>query len=148
MMLSEHFSLEEMVFSQTASRLGIDNTPPPEAVAALYDLAACLEEVRVLLGTPIIISSGYRSPELNRAVGGSTSSAHILGMAADFVSPPRTPLDICRLIEGSEIGFDQLIHEHDWVHFAIGPGQRREVLTVRHGGYIGLQPSGVLERGT
>jgi zinc D-Ala-D-Ala carboxypeptidase len=134
MNLSPHFTLEEMTFSQTASRLDIDNTPDRDALAQLHDLAAVLEEVRKLLGTPLIISSGYRCRELNGVVGGAPNSAHTRGQAADFVSPPLTPHDICLLIEKSKIDFDQLIHEHDWVHLAISPRQRREILTLMKGG--------------
>ena len=137
MNLSPHFTLEEMIFSQTASREGIDNTPTPDALACLHDLAASLEELRTLFGDrAIIISSGYRCEALNAAVGGSTSSAHMLGMAADFVSPPPTPLELCRLIEASDIPFDHLIFEYDWIHFAIGPQNRRQVLTYYGSGYI------------
>jgi zinc D-Ala-D-Ala carboxypeptidase len=136
MNLSPHFTLEEMTFSQTASRYGIDNTPTPDALACLHDLAAALEEVRALFGNrAVIISSGYRCEALNEAVGGSSTSAHMLGMAADIVSPPPSPLDLCRLIEGSDIAFDQLIFEFDWVHFAIGPQNRRQVLTYNGNGY-------------
>jgi hypothetical protein len=135
MNLSPHFTLDEMIFSQTASRLGIDNTPDREALNHLHDLAAILEEVRVVVGVPLIISSGYRCARLNVAVGGSANSAHIRGMAADFVAPPFKPLAICMMIEGSKIPFDQLIHEHDWVHLAIGPQSRRQTLTLVSGGY-------------
>jgi zinc D-Ala-D-Ala carboxypeptidase len=136
MNLSPHFTLEELTFSQTASRLGIDNTPTPGALANLHDLAGALEEVRSLFGRAIIISSGYRSEALNRAVGGSANSAHRLGMAADFTSPPSSPLDLCRMIVASDLAFDQLIFEFDWVHFAIGPQFRQQVLTVNGSGYI------------
>ena len=121
MKLSEHFTLEEMTFSQTASREGIDNTPDKEALNYLHDLAAALEQVRTLLGNQsILISSGYRCPELNAAVGGSTTSAHMVGMAADLTSPPLTPLEICRMIEASPLTFDQLIYE-----FGSGPFRHR-----------------------
>ena len=143
MNLSPHFTLEEMTFSQTASRLDIDNTPDPEAIRNLRVLASTLEAVRVLLGVPIIISSGYRCLRLNNVVGGSAKSAHIQGLAADFVAPPYTPLDVCQKIEASKIVFDQLIHEHDWVHLAVGPRQRREVLTLTKGG--GYTP-GLIDR--
>jgi hypothetical protein len=143
MNLSPHFTLDEMIFSQTASRLDIDNTPNREALNNLHDLAAILEEVRVVVGVPLIISSGYRCPRLNVAVGGSANSAHIKGMAADFTAYPYKPMAVCLLIEASKIVFDQLILEHDWVHLAIGPRQRREVLTLTKGG--GYTP-GLVER--
>lgn len=130
--LTPHFTLEEMTMSQTAARLGLDNTPPLEMVAALKRTAGLLEEVRALLGKPILVSSGYRSPAVNRAVGGAANSAHMLGCAADFSSPAfGSPLDICRVIARSDIAFDQLIHEfRAWVHIAWAPSPRRMVLTI------------------
>lgn len=70
--LSSHFTLEEMIHSQAATRQRIDNSPSPEILSNLRRLAATLEEVRSLLGdAPILISSGYRCPALNRATSGS-----------------------------------------------------------------------------
>ena len=133
MRLSEHFSIEEMTASQSAARLGLDNTPPAEMVAALNRTAQLLEEVRALLGgKPVLVSSGYRSPAVNRAVGGAANSAHMLGCAADFTCPAfGSPLEVCRAIAGSDIVFDQLIHEfRAWVHIAWAPAPRRQVLTI------------------
>lgn len=136
MNLSIHFTLEEMTVSQTGARLGIDNTPTLQDLANLHDLAAALEQVRALLGRPLLITSGYRSAKLNQAIGGAAHSAHMLGYAADFISPPESPLDICHAIARSSIPFDQLIQEHDWVHFAIGATNRRQLLTSSGGGYL------------
>lgn len=88
--------------------------------------------MRALLGKPVLVSSGYRSPLVNRAVGGAASSAHMLGCAADFSCPAYgSPLKICREIAGSDISFDQLIHElRAWVHIAWAPLPRRQVLTI------------------
>lgn len=132
MSLTPHFTLDELTASQTAARLGLDNTPPPEMVAALKRTAELLEEVRALLGKPVLVSSGYRSPAVNRAVGGAANSAHMLGCAADFSSPSfGSPIDICRAIARSDIAFDQLIHEfRAWVHIAWAPNPRKMVLTV------------------
>ena len=92
--------------------------------------------MRTLLGNQsILISSGYRCPELNAAVGSSRTSTHMVGMAADLTSPPLTALEICRMIEASPLIYDQLISKFDWVHFAIGPQQRRQVLTYYGNGY-------------
>lgn len=138
MNLSPHFALEEFTASQTASRLGLNNTPDPTAMQNLQRLAYALEEVRTLLNNrPILISSGFRAPRVNAAVGGVPNSAHVDGLAADFISPGfGTPLEICRAIEASAIVFDQIIQEGTWVHFAIadkGKPARRQVLTARFG---------------
>jgi len=140
MRLSDHFTLAELCASQTAARLGIDNTPSPEMVDALRRTAQLLEKVRALLGKPILVSSGYRAPLVNRAVGGAANSAHMLGCAADFSCPAfGSPLEVAREIAQSDIVFDQLIHEfRAWVHIAWSPQPRRMVLTIdgagtRHG---------------
>lgn len=129
--LSRHFTLEELTFSQTAIRKGIDNTPSLEKVAHLTRLACCMEQVRALLGGPIRITSGYRSPALNAAVGGAKTSAHMAGYAADFVCPSfGSPLEIVKAIAASSIKFDQCIQEGTWVHISFDPDMRREVLTA------------------
>ena len=139
MNLSPHFSLEELVHSQTAERQNIDNTPTPEIIENLRMLAAGLEQVRDLLGKPVTVSSGYRCPALNTAVGGAIDSQHMQGQAADIISPGvGTPLEICRLIDASGIRFDQLIYEYDWCHISFSPEPRRERLTLDRGtgGYL------------
>ena len=129
--LSDHFTLEELTFSQTARRKGIDNNPSIEVVAHLMRLAYCMEQVRALLGGPIRITSGYRSPALNAAVGGAKNSAHMSGYAADFVCPSfGSPLEIVKAIAASGISFDQCIQEGAWVHASFDPGMRQEVLTA------------------
>lgn len=132
MNLTPHFTLAEFTDSQTAARLGIDNTPPAPVIDALRKTAQMLEQVRALLGKPVFISSGYRSPQVNRAAGGSANSAHMLGCAADFFCPSfGSPLEVCREIAQSDIAYDQLIHEfRAWVHIAWSPQPRRMVLTI------------------
>ena len=135
MNLSLHFSLAELVASQVATRKGIDNTPAPAIVANLTRLAALLEQVRALVGAPITISSGYRSPALNRAVGGAASSAHVLGLAADISTAKLAPKALALLIRQSDIAFDQLIYEGTWVHIGLSTGAlRRQVLTAKFAG--------------
>lgn len=135
MNLSPHFSLAELVSSQVATRNGIDNAPAPAIVANLTRLAALLEQVRALVGAPIAISSGYRSPALNRAVGGAANSAHVLGLAADISTAKLTPKALALLIRQSDIAFDQLIYEGTWVHIALSVGAlRRQVLTAKFAG--------------
>lgn len=137
MKLSANFHLDEFVTSQTAARRGIDNTPSPEVIKRLRNTAKGLERVRAVLGKPILISSGYRSPALNKAVGGSATSDHINGDAADFISPGfGTPIAICRAIVAAGIKFDQLIEENGrWVHIGFGPRMRGQILTMRNGKY-------------
>lgn len=85
MKLSNNFSLKEMTKSQTATRRGIDNDPGEEEQANLQQLCEqVLQKVRDHFGKPVTVTSGYRSPELNKAIGGSTTSDHCKGMAADI----------------------------------------------------------------
>jgi zinc D-Ala-D-Ala carboxypeptidase len=138
--LTAHFALEELACSQHRE---IDNRPPPEVLATLRATAARMEEVRRLLGDRVIsVSSGYRCPELNRAVGGARTSAHLVGDAVDFnCFGFGEPAVVCRAIAHSELGFDQLIEEGSWCHVSFDPRMRRQVLTRRpDGGYeLGLK---------
>ena len=132
--LTQHFALEELTFSSTAQRLGIDNTPSLELVARLTILAMGLEKVRALLGVAMHIDSGYRCQELNKAVGGVPNSAHVDGYAADFIAPDYgSPLMIARAIAGSGIAFDQVIQEGNWVHVSFDPRLRGNALTATFG---------------
>jgi hypothetical protein len=135
MQLSPNFALARFTASDTARERGLDNQPGPEHLAHLRLLAASLEEVQALLGAPLKISSGYRSPALNAAVGGVPHSLHALGLAADFVCPAfGTPLAVARAIADAPIAFDQVIHEYGrWVHFGLarpGAAPRRQLLTI------------------
>jgi putative chitinase len=127
--LSKNFTLSELTASQFAERHGINNAPSEVVVKNLKETANQLEKVRALLGSPIYISSGYRSPTLNRSIGGSSTSAHCLGFAVDFTSPSfGSPKDIVAKIMNSEIKYDQLIHEGTWVHISFAPAMRRQTL--------------------
>ncbi|MGJ4748433.1 D-Ala-D-Ala carboxypeptidase family metallohydrolase [Leptospira sp. SA-E8] len=133
--LSQHFRLSEFTVSQAATRAGLRNDPSSKHVENLRRLAGVMEQVRQLLGQPIFISSGYRSPAVNAVVGGALASAHMRGLAADFTSPAfGSPLKICRLIADSTVAFHQLVHEGAWVHLGLADGDsgtwRREVLTA------------------
>jgi hypothetical protein len=131
--LSSHFTLEEMTLSQAAERLGLDNTPTPEALAALKKTCLGLEAVRMRLGgAPVVISSGYRSPEVNAAVGGAKTSQHLKGEAADFTAPQfGSPRAICDALADSDVPFDQLILEYGrWVHISFADKHRHEVLQI------------------
>lgn len=119
--LSTNFTLDEFTHSNEGARRGIDNDPPVDVYQNLKSLAYALEEVRTLLGNrPILISSGYRSPALNAAVGGSIGSQHLLGEAVDFTCPTfGTTDEIVRAIQASSIPYHQLIREFGrWVHIS------------------------------
>lgn len=133
MNLSEHFTLEEMLASAQGDRKGISNVPTQDVIQHLRITAEGLEKVRITLGSsPIHILSGYRCPELNRAVGGASGSAHMFGWAADFLCPTfGTPLEICKALVSSDLEFDQIIYEGTWVHVSFDPKMRKDVLTAR-----------------
>jgi len=135
--LSAHFTLEELTISQNAARLGLDNTPGPDIIANLRRTALGLELVRALTGAPIIISSGYRSPLVNKAVGGATKSQHLTGQAADITAPGfGTPEQLVSAIVGSTIPFDQCILEFGaWCHISfVTDAPRRQALIIDHAG--------------
>jgi zinc D-Ala-D-Ala carboxypeptidase len=139
-MLTEHFSLQELCYSETASREGLSNKPDRFIVANLQRLAEVMEKVRALCGdNPVTVTSGYRSPEVNAAIGGSSTSAHMSGLACDFIIPGfGDPIDVCRAIEPhmSELQIDQCIHEYDdWIHLGLSEDEPRyECLTITNSG--------------
>ena len=143
--LSENFTLQELTVSDWASRNNVDNTPPADIIENLKKLADKLEEVRTALGQPININSGYRSPKVNKAIGGKPTSSHQYGLAADIRSPFGTPEQVCQQIMEAGIKFDQLILEFPapdgggWTHIGIGKQMRQQVLTINsHGAFAGL----------
>ena len=120
MQLSEHFSLAELTASEIAARKGLENYPTGVELDNLVRLAEKLEEVRKVLGKPIMINSAFRSIEVNAAVGGVKSSQHCLGCAADIRVPNMTPDEVVKAIIASKIQYDQLIREFDsWTHISI-----------------------------
>ena len=143
--LTANFSYDELTASDTAVRLGIDNTPDYHALGNLHILAEGLERIRAALGMPVIVSSGYRSPKLNAAVRGSPTSAHLAGLAADFRAPKfGSPSAVARELQDQKytIGFDQLILEFgQWVHVSFrDPNEkpRGQVLTAVRDGDAGV----------
>lgn len=131
--LSPHFTLEELTATQHRR---LDNTPSPATLENLRRTAERMEEVRSLLGDRVIkVSSGYRSPAVNKAVGGAKTSAHLSGLAVDFVCPTfGSPAEVCAAIARSDLIFDQLIEEGRWIHLSADPRGRRQVLTKRKNG--------------
>ena len=126
MKLSPHFTLAELTASDTAARRGWDNTPNEAEIQNLIRLAQLLEMVRDVVLQPLIINSGFRSKQVNDAIGSRDTSQHRLGCAADFRVPGMTPRDVCKLVIASGMPFDQLIQEFyeegkpgGWVHISV-----------------------------
>lgn len=140
--LSKNFWLNEFIRSQTATRLGIDNTPPPDVIDNLKLLCAnILQPFRDAIGHPIFISSGYRCPELNAEIGGSKTSDHRFGLAADIDSANNNVFYYNHLRDKFKNVFDQLIWEFGddnypaWVHVSYNPARMRgEILRAYPGG--------------
>ena len=118
MQLSEHFSYEELTY--TDHRI-FDNTPTDAELSNLVRLAEFLEVVRAVLDDRVVlINSAYRSKAVNDAVGSKDSSQHRLGCAADIRVPGMTPNEIVGALIDSNLPYDQVIREFDaWVHVSI-----------------------------
>lgn len=148
MRLTPHFTLSELTASRKAELLAIDNTPAPELVPRLVLVAEMLERIRAALGAPVIVTSGYRSPPVNRAVGGVSSSDHTQGHAADIVAPGfgsayEVAAKLAPLV--STLGIGQLILEgikgKQWVHVSTHAPERvvNRVITITDAGaHVGI----------
>ena len=141
MKLSANFSLEEFTASETAERRRLDNSLPPELLMTAQNTAEMMEKIRAVLGdNPIIITSGYRSPEVNRAIGSGDSSDHIKAMAVDFKCPAYgTPKAVALHLADKidSLGIGQVIYEHTWVHVSTRRPSKdvNRVLTMNGGNY-------------
>ena len=141
MKLSDNFYLHEFEASETAARLGIDNEAPADLHSNIIRMANVLEQVRTLLGSPIItITSGYRCIQLNSALRSQPTSAHVKGLGADIIVPAYgSPLKVCRAIAPKlvEFGIDQLIWEFgQWTHIGLS-APRHQILTIDNAGTRG-----------
>ena len=153
MQLTEHFTLEEFVVSNTAMRLGIDNTASDEITINLIVVANEMEKIRTFLGDKSIrINSGYRCEELEKVLcakdfGGWCSrhgkdketawpeyfanKGHPKGFCADFVCPDfGTPTDIVAALRKTDLVYDQLILEGTWVHVSFAPAARMMAMSA------------------
>lgn len=133
MTLSQHFTLDELI--RTSVRA--DNTPSAATIANLKRLAeTILEPARAVIGKPLLITSGYRSPEVNAAVGGVAHSQHMIGQAADFLVDGMTPREVCALLKDSAVPFHQLIFENfntGWTHISWSDAPQRQAFELPSG---------------
>lgn len=128
--LTEHFSLDEFTASNTADAHGWDNSPTPVHLEHLRDLAEFMEKVRALFNRAVVMSSVYRNPRVNKAVGGVPTSDHAQGYAGDFHVAGWSDYAVAQKIAASDLEFDQLIYEKGrCVHVSIAPRMRRQVLS-------------------
>lgn len=131
MNLSEHFTYDELTVTQVRN---VSNKPNEKQLVNLKKTAQLMEAVRALLGKPIRVNSGFRSDGVNRAVGGSTTSAHSFGYAVDFICADfGSAYEVACAIRDSDIKYDQLIYEGTWVHISFDPRMRQQDLTAKFG---------------
>lgn len=134
MQLTQNFTLEEMISSSTGNRLNIQNVPSQKEIEKIRELCEkILQPVRTKYGKPIRVTSGFRSPAINNAVKGSSTSQHLKGEAADIVCENNRNLWnlICGMIQGGEIIVGQLIDEKNlkWIHISLpSETQRNRIL--------------------
>ena len=132
--LTKNFSLEEMVKSETALRHGMENTPGPDELNNLLNLCAnVLQPIRDHYQKGVKVNSGYRSPDVNAKVGGSRTSDHCRGMAADIEIPGVANADLAKWIK-ENLSYTQLILEFytpgipdsGWVHVSYDPANLKK----------------------
>lgn len=142
MQITEHFSLKELTRSETARHLGLQNVPSAAEMANIQYTAEQLEKIRAYVGRGIVVTSCFRSERVNKAVGGSPTSAHRFGLAADCNAIGLTSLafakEIIKMRDEGKITFDQLILEFPergdgaWVHvgFRCNSPMRNQIMTA------------------
>lgn len=131
--ITEHFTWNEVTFSDQATRAGLDNTPPDEFLPNIQRMANFMEQVRYVLGgRPIHINSWFRTPEVNQLIHGSKTSAHMKGLACDFTcSVLGDPKRVAQELSQSNLDYDQIILEGNrWVHIGLAEGNRKQILTA------------------
>lgn len=134
--MTPHFSLAELTYT---GHREFDNTPSPEVMPNLQRVALLMEQVREVLARPIFITSGYRSKQVNDAVGSKDTSQHRLGCAVDFKCAGLTPDQIVRKIIAANLPYDQVIREFDsWTHISVsssaGSVPRKQALIIDRSG--------------
>lgn len=139
-----YFTIDELCASQTAKQRGINNTPTPEVQSNLQLLIdQVLNPARQAYGSYIRVSSGYRCPALNAAVGGAASSQHLTGQAADITTGNITTDRQLFAILVSQAHFDQLIWEQTkngrWIHVSYSTAHRQQILAYNGKQYTNIK---------
>lgn len=128
----KYFTIQELCKSSTANQKGINNSPNSEIVKNLEQLVDnILDPLREKYGKPIIVNSGYRCLALNKVVGGSKTSQHLLGLAADITGGSKVKnKQLFNLIKNLNLPYDQLIDEKnfEWVHVSFSKNPRKQIL--------------------
>lgn len=136
-----NFTISELIHSDTAVKHNINNYPDINSLDNLLRLIVeCLQPIRNKLGKPMVITSGYRNDKVNRLVGGSNTSEHKKGMAADFIINGMTVQAVIEFIRKTGLKYTQLIEEHSkntsWVHISYNPKNlKKETLLYKNGKY-------------
>jgi len=137
MNLSKNFTLKELTRTDT----GIENVPDVTALDNLAKLAVTLERVREVCGNrSILCKSGYRSKAVNAKVKGSATSAHMRGLALDFIVTGQPISDTFRMIRRAGIVYDQLILEPTWIHIGLSEGKPRQEALIYDGHNYSVAP--------
>jgi hypothetical protein len=140
MNLTDHFTIEELTYSETAIRKGLDNIPSDSVIANLKTLCEnVLEPLRAILDIPLKINSGYRSIAVNQLVGGVATSQHCLGQAADTVAVGLSITEyydtMKELVKNNQIVVDQCIYEYgSWVHISFNKDNNRKEFLIKNVG--------------
>lgn len=150
--LTENFSLFELTVTNKAGLQDLNRMLTSEQIVKLTEVAKMLEQIRAFIGKPLIVTSAYRCPEVNKAVGSSDHSQHLLCEAADFV-PSGMDIgdgfrDVWRIVKHGDLKVGQLIFETaergdsftSWIHVSLGQPYRdqsrcQQVLRMEHGKY-------------
>lgn len=133
MKLTEHFDLDELTRSDYASRMGIDNTPSELQIANLKALCEnVLEPLEAIVKKPLTIQSGFRNTEVNKGIGGASSSQHVDGKAVDITCKGMS-VDELFEIASKYVPYDQIINEaKSWVHISFnGTKNRKQMLWMK-----------------
>lgn len=137
-----NFTISELIHSDTAIKHNINNYPDINSLDNLLRLIVlCLQPIRNKIGKPMIITSGFRNDRVNKLVGGSDTSEHKKGMAADFIINGMTVQAVIEFIRKTGLKYTQLIEEHSkntsWVHISYNPKNlKKETLLYKNGKYI------------